>query len=103
MAWLPGSIDTKLEWGETGLQGRRARSIQQVGAPAINTNNFLFRVLKEAGTTAGVPGVTHRVLRRICSTHMAQLTTVKDVQNHLRHTNAKTTLEHHIKLVPKSV
>jgi len=47
---------------------------------AINTNNFLFRVLKEAGKTAGVPGVTHQMLRRTCSTYMAQLTTVKDVQ-----------------------
>jgi hypothetical protein len=34
---------------------------------------------------------------------MAQLTTVKDVQAHLRHANAKTTLEHYIKSVPESV
>jgi hypothetical protein len=34
---------------------------------------------------------------------MAQLTSVKDVQTHLRHTNAKTTLEHYIKSVPESV
>jgi hypothetical protein len=34
---------------------------------------------------------------------MAQLTTAKDVQAHLRHTNAKTTLEHYIKSVPESV
>ncbi|MBV9746456.1 MAG: hypothetical protein JO099_22080 [Acidobacteriia bacterium] len=34
---------------------------------------------------------------------MAQITSVKDVQAHLRHTNAKTTLEHSIKSVPESV
>ncbi len=34
---------------------------------------------------------------------MAQITSVKDVQAHLRHTNAKTTLEHYIKSVPESV
>jgi hypothetical protein len=34
---------------------------------------------------------------------MAQITNVKDVQPHLRHTNAKTTLEHYIKSVPESV
>jgi hypothetical protein len=36
-------------------------------------------------------------------TYMAQITSVKDVQAHLRHTNAKTTLEHYIKSVPESV
>jgi hypothetical protein len=34
---------------------------------------------------------------------MAQLTTVKDVQAHLRHSSTKTTLEHYIKSVPASV
>jgi len=34
---------------------------------------------------------------------MAQLTSVKDVQAHLRHSSAKTTLEHYIKSVPESV
>ena len=34
---------------------------------------------------------------------MAQITSVKDVQAHLRHANAKTTLEHYIKSVPESV
>ena len=60
-------------------------------------------VLKEAGKEAGVAGVTHQMLRRTCSTCMAQITSVKDVQAHLRHTNAKTTLEHYIKSVPESV
>ncbi len=70
---------------------------------AINTNNFLFRVLKEAGKKAGIKGVTHQMLRRTCSTYMAQLTTVKDVQAHLRHSSSETTLEHYIKSVPESV
>jgi hypothetical protein len=34
---------------------------------------------------------------------MAQITSVKDVQAQLRHTNAKSTLEHYIKSVPESV
>jgi len=70
---------------------------------AINTNNFLFRVLKEAGKKAEIKGVTHQMLRRTCSTYMAQLTTVKDVQAHLRHGSSATTLEHYIKSVPESV
>jgi len=43
------------------------------------------------------------MLRRTCSTYMAQLTTVKDVQAHLRHSSAKITLEHYIGSVPESV
>jgi len=34
---------------------------------------------------------------------MAQITSVKDVQAHLRHTSSETTLEHYIKSVPESV
>lgn len=36
-------------------------------------------------------------------TYMAQITNVKDVQAHLRHSNARTTLDHYIKSVPESV
>lgn len=54
-------------------------------------------------TDAGIEGVTHQMLRRTCSTYMAQITSVKDVQAHLRHTNAKTTLKRYIKSVPESV
>jgi integrase len=43
------------------------------------------------------------MLRRTCSTYMAQLTSVKDVQAHLRHATAKTTLDHYIKSIPASV
>jgi len=103
--WVPVSIDTELEWWRSASKDASPEAFifPSARGTAINTNNFLFRVLKEAGKTAGVPGVTHQMLRRTCSTYMAQLTTVKDVQAHLRHTNAKTTLEHYIKSVPESV
>jgi integrase len=42
---------------------------------AINTNNFLFRVLKEAGKKAQIKGVTHQMLYRTRSIYMAQLMT----------------------------
>jgi integrase len=59
--------------------------------------------LKEAGKQAAIEGVTHQMLRRTCSTYMAQLTSVKDVQAHLRHSSANTTLEQYIKSVPESL
>jgi integrase len=103
--WLPVSIETELEWWRSVSRdvSSEAFIFPSARGTAINTNNFLFRVLKEAGRQAGIDGVTHQMLRRTCSTYMAQLTSVKDVQTHLRHTNAKTTLEHYIKSVPESV
>ncbi len=103
--WLPASIDTELEfWRGAATNATPDTFIfPSSRGTAINTNNFLFRVLKEAGRNAGIDGVTHQMLRRTCSTYMAQITSVKDVQAHLRHTNAKTTLEHYIKSVPESV
>jgi integrase len=103
--WLPVSIETELEWWRSAVADPHPEAFifPSLRGSAINTNNFLFRVLKEAAKKAGVDGVTHQMLRRTCSTYMAQLTTVKDVQAHLRHSSAKTTLEHYIKSVPESV
>jgi hypothetical protein len=41
------------------------------------SDSFLSPVLKKAGRSAGIKGVNHQMLRRTCSTYMAQLTTVK--------------------------
>jgi integrase len=103
--WLPASIETELEFwrGTATAAAPDAFIFPSSRGTAINTNNFLFRVLKEAGRNAGIEDVTHQMLRRTCSTYMAQITSVKDVQAHLRHTNAKTTLDHYIKSVPESV
>jgi integrase len=103
--WLPASIDTELEFLRSTSEDASPEAFifPSRRGTAINTNNFLFRVLKEAGKKAGVEQVKHQMLRRTRSTYMAQLTTVKDVQEHLRHTTAETTLEHSIKSVPESV
>ena len=103
--WLPVSIETELEWWRSASADPHPEAFifPSSRGSAINTNNFLFRVLKEAAKKSGIEGVTHQMLRRTCSTYMAQLTTVKDVQAHLRHSSAKTTLEHYIKSVPASV
>jgi integrase len=103
--WLPASIDTELEWWRSASEDARPEAFifPSLRGTPISTNNFLFRVLKKAGEKAQIKGVTHQMLRRTCSTYMAQLTSVKDVQTHLRHTTAKTTLEHYIKSVPASV
>jgi len=103
--WLPSSIEVELEFWRGCVKDASAEAFifPSARSTAIRTDNFLFRVLKEAGKKAGIAGVNHQVLRRTCSTYMAQITSVKDVQAHLRHANAKTTLEHYIKSVPESV
>jgi integrase len=103
--WLPTSIDTELEFLRSATKdpAPEAFIFPSTRGTAINSSNFLFRVLKEAGKSSGIAGVNHQMLRRTCSTYMAQLTNVKDVQAHLRHTTAKTTLEHYIKSIPESV
>ena len=103
--WLPASIETELEfWREkSGNPAPDAFIFPSTRGTAISTHNFLLRVLREAGGKAGVERITHQMLRRTCSTYMAQITSVKDVQAHLRHSSAKTTLEHYIRSVPQSV
>jgi integrase len=103
--WLPASIETELEWWRSACDDVRpdAFIFPSTLGTALNTSNFLYRFLKEAGKKAGIGAVNHQMLRRTRSTYMGQLTTVKDVQAHLRHTNSRTTLEHHIKSVPESV
>jgi integrase len=103
--WLPVSIEKELEFWRSAAENALPDSFifPSSRGTAINTNNFLFRVLKEAGKKAEINAVTHQMLRRTCSTYMAQLTTVKDVQAHLRHSSSATTLEHYIKSVPESV
>jgi integrase len=76
--WLPVSIEKDLEfWRSAGANVVPDSFIfPSSRGTAINTNNFLFRVLKEAGKKAGIKGVTHQMLRRTRSTYVAQLTTV---------------------------
>jgi integrase len=103
--WLTASIETELEWWRSSCPDASPETFifPSSTGTAIGTNNFLNRVLKSAGRKAGVPAVNHQMLRRTCSTYMSKLTDVKDVQAHLRHTSAKTTLEHYIQSVPESV
>ena len=81
--WLPVSIEKELEFWRSAAGNVLPDSFifPSSRGTAINTNNFLFRVLKEAGKKAQIKGVTHQILRRTCSTYMAQLTTRKRVTN----------------------
>ena len=48
-------------------------------------------------------GVNHQAFRRTCATYMQKHGTVKDVQSHLRHASATTTVGLYMKEIPVSV
>src|SRR5262249_23977771 len=56
--WLSASIDTELEFwrGTTTSANPDVFIFPSSRGTAINTNNFLFRVLKEPGRNAGIDG-----------------------------------------------
>jgi integrase len=69
--WLPASIETELEWWRSaGGYDQEAFIFPSSTGTAMGTQNFLNRVLKEAGKKAGVPSVNHQMLRRTCSTDL---------------------------------
>jgi len=70
---------------------------------AMDSHNYLRRVLKPACAVLGVPDVTHQCLRRTCSTYLLPSGSIKDTQAHLRHASARTTLEFYAQEVPESV
>ena len=71
----------------------------------MDTHNYLRRVFKPACCALGVKGVTHQSLRRTCSTYMLDIpqANLKDVQAHLRHSSAETTLQIYVQEIPESV
>ena len=54
--WLPASIDTELEWRRAAAKDPSAEAFifPCLRGTAIQTSNFLYRVLKETGEKAGI-------------------------------------------------
>lgn len=59
----------------------------------MRLDNFRHRVLDPAAKRAGLTGVTFQAMRRTCATMLCGAeTNIKDIQVHLRHSKASTTL-----------
>ena len=65
--------------------------------------DILKPVLKKVADETGITGVDFRACRRTCGTHLSKYGGVKDVQAHLRHARATTTLDIYIQEIPASV
>jgi integrase len=118
LVWLPKSIETALDFWIESLDDRNPEAFifpTKNGTP-LNVCNYLNQVIKPAAERARkeaeainpVPaaylvGVNHQAFRRTCATYMQKHGTVKDVQSHLRHASANTTVGVYMKEIPVSV
>jgi integrase len=65
--------------------------------------DVLKPALKRVADETGIKGIDFRACRRTCGTHLSQHGGVKEVQAHLRHARATTTLDIYIQEIPASV
>jgi len=73
----------------------------------IRLDNYRADVLRPAldriAEETGIDGIDFRACRRTCATHLSKHGGIKDVQAHLRHSRATTTLDVYIQEIPESV
>jgi integrase len=73
----------------------------------IRLDNYRADVLRPAldriAVETGIDGIDFRACRRTCATHLSKHGGIKDVQAHLRHSRATTTLDVYIQEIPESV
>ncbi len=65
--------------------------------------DVLRPALKRVADETGIIGIDFRACRRTCGTHLSQYGGVKEVQAHLRHARATTTLDIYIQEIPAAV
>lgn len=65
--------------------------------------DVLRPALNKIAEETGIGGIDFRACRRTCATHLSQYGGVKEVQAHLRHSRATTTLEVYIQEIPEAV
>ena len=71
----------------------------------MHLDNYRKRLFRPALDAAGLKGVTFQQCRRTCGTIMlnGKHGNLKDVQGHLRHAQASTTLGIYVQQIPESV
>lgn len=106
---LPASLRAGLaEWRELSKPTSDRQFIfPNADGGVFRLDNYRADVLKPALKTVadetGITGVDFRACRRTCGTHLSQHGGVKEVQAHLRHARATTTLDIYIQEIPASV
>jgi hypothetical protein len=73
------------------------------GGGFMDGDNYRFRVLQPLGEALGIPKLNFQVIRRTIATRAQSLGSVKDIQSHLRHSRADTTVNEYMLELPESV
>jgi integrase len=106
---LPASLRAGLaKW----KRNRRPKSAEEFVFP--NTDGGVYRVdnyradvlrpaLDRIAQETGIRGIDFRACQRSCATHLSKHGSIKDVQAHLRHSRATTTLDVYVQEIPESV
>ncbi len=69
----------------------------------MDTANYRFRVLKPLAEKLGIEKLNFQILRRTMATQAQNMGSVKDIQEHLRHSRADTTANEYMQALPESV
>jgi integrase len=117
--WLPASVKHDLDWWHSACSdpSNDALIFRSPRGKVCRLDNFRKRVLKpaldaakRAAIDAGVvmngvklEEVTFQACRRSCATYLQKSGNVKDIQAHLRHAQASTTLGVYVQEIPASV
>jgi integrase len=103
--WLPRSLRLELEmWREQTDSSPEALMFPSDRGTPYNISNVRNRVLLIAGKKSGVSVARFfQAARRTCATFLSRHGTVKDVQAHLRHADAETTLNEYVQEIPAHV
>lgn len=105
--WLTPDILAELNtWmALQGSQPSDALLFPNTDGKPMRLDNYRKRHFKPALKAAGLAGVTMQMCRRSCGTFMndGKHGNVKDIQGHLRHAQASTTMDIYVQEVPESI
>ncbi len=117
--WLPPSLEAQLDFWLHSQEdkGPAAFIFPTRNSTPLNVSNYLNQVLKPAAerarrraVTSGasvslgfLEAISHQMFRRTCATYMQKVGNIKDIQAHLRHASASTTIGVYVQEIPASV
>ena len=106
---LPASLRSGLaEWKKMQIPENEQEFIfPNADGGILRLRNYRADVLRPAldriAEETGIKGVDFRACRRTCATHLSKHGNIKEVQAHLRHSRATTTLDVYVQEIPEAV
>lgn len=105
--WMPPEIKAEIEFWRSACGDPNPEDFifPSPKGRVMRLDNYRKRMFRPALEKAGLKGVTFQQCRRTCATLLlnGKHGDLKDVQAHLRHAQASTTLEIYVQQVPASV